>query len=105
MRAKKSSWPATRSVRSRTTAVANGADAVFLPAEDGGYGLVGLVRPVPEIFRDMSWSTDRVMAETRERLRGLGLVWREPAEIWDVDRPGDAARLAASGLLAGWPQP
>ena len=28
------------------------ADVVFGPAEDGGYGLVGLTRPVPEVFAE-----------------------------------------------------
>ncbi len=89
----------TDHLRACARALAEGDDAVFLPAEDGGYGLVGLNRPVPEIFRDMTWSTDTVMAETRARLRALGLVWREPATIWDVDRPEDADRLAASRLM------
>ena len=74
-------------------------DAVFLPAEDGGYGLVGLSAPQPGLFADMVWSTDRVMEETRARCRVLGLTWREPATIWDVDRPEDVARLATSGLV------
>jgi rSAM/selenodomain-associated transferase 1 len=74
-------------------------DAVFLPAEDGGYGLVGLKRPEPSLFDDMDWGTDTVMDETRRRLAALSLTWAEPATIWDVDRPGDLDRLAASGLL------
>lgn len=87
-------------LRECAAALREGADAVFLPAEDGGYGLVGLARPTPQIFSDMVWSTHNVMEETRIRLRRLGLVWREPAVIWDVDRPEDVARLMASGLLA-----
>ncbi|SDR32343.1 hypothetical protein SAMN05444161_2807 [Rhizobiales bacterium GAS191] len=76
-------------------------DAVFLPAEDGGYALVGLRRAAPSIFADMEWSTERVMQETRARLRSAGLSWSEPAIVWDVDRPQDVARLLASGLLGG----
>lgn len=72
--------------------------AVFLPTLDGGYGLVGLARPHPEIFDDMPWGTDAVMAITRRRLQSLGALWEEPAEIWDVDTPGDLARLAALGI-------
>ena len=89
-------------LRACATVLREGADAVFLPAEDGGYGLVGLARATPEIFSDMVWSTDTVMEETRDRLRRLNLVWREPAVIWDVDRPQDAERLKASGLLPDW---
>lgn len=72
--------------------------AVFLPTLDGGYGLVGLARPFPEIFDDMPWGTDAVMAITRRRLQRLGVVWEEPAEIWDVDTPDDLGRLAATGF-------
>ena len=90
-------------LRACAAALAGGADAVFLPAEDGGYGLVGMTQPIAEIFTAMAWSTDAVMEETRRRLRGLGLAWSEPAVIWDVDRPEDAERLAASGLLKDWP--
>ena len=74
-------------------------DAVFLPAEDGGYALVGLRDPIPSIFQGMRWSESDVMAITRERLRAAGLRWREPRLIWDVDRPPDVDRLAVSGLL------
>jgi glycosyltransferase A (GT-A) superfamily protein (DUF2064 family) len=38
------------------------------------------------------------MAETRRRLRALGLTWQEPVTLWDVDLPGDLERLRAIGL-------
>lgn len=76
-------------------------DAVFLPAEDGGYGLVGLRTPVPEIFSCIQWSTPDVMAQTRVRLQAAQMTWREVRIIWDVDEPEDYERLMASGLLPG----
>lgn len=76
--------------------LADGADAVFLPAEDGGYGLVGLSKPVPQIFAGMTWSASSAMDETRERLRAASLRWREIRTVWDVDEPDDLKRLAAS---------
>jgi glycosyltransferase A (GT-A) superfamily protein (DUF2064 family) len=79
-----------------------GQDAAFLPAEDGGYGLVGLRRPVAALFTGMAWGGANVMAETRRRLGAAGLAWAEPATVWDIDRPEDVARLAASGLLPSW---
>jgi rSAM/selenodomain-associated transferase 1 len=79
-----------------------GRDAVFLPAEDGGYALVGLRRAEPAVFQGMQWSTAEVMKETRARLRRQGLSWSEPAIVWDVDRPQDVARLIVSGLLPEW---
>lgn len=74
------------------------APAVFLPTVDGGYGLVGLVRPHADIFVDVPWGTDGVMRITRQRLARIGVAWSEPAEIWDVDTPGDLERLAAAGF-------
>jgi hypothetical protein len=71
----------------------DGVDAVVIPAEDGGYVLIGTRRPQPRLFDHMTWSTDTVMAETRRRLARLALSWREPALLWDVDRPEDLERL------------
>ncbi len=82
-----------------------GFDAVFLPAEDGGYGLVGLGRPIPALFEGVTWGSASVMEETRARLRAHKLAWSEPAVIWDVDRPQDVERLLASGLLPEWQKP
>ncbi len=53
--------------------LAAGDDVVIVPAEDGGYVLVGLNRPRPDLFTDMPWSTAEVMAITRERARDLAL--------------------------------
>ena len=75
-------------------------DAVFVPAEDGGYVLVGLARPLPGVFEDIPWGTGAVMARTRERLRSAGASWTELPPLWDVDRPDDYARLQREGLLA-----
>jgi len=74
-------------------------DAVVQPAEDGGYVLVGLARPLPGIFEGIRWGEASVMRDTRERLRAAGATWCEMPERWDVDRPEDYRRLHASGLL------
>ncbi len=76
----------------------NGCDAVIFPAEDGGYVLIGMRHPVPALFTKMPWSTDAVMAETRQRMRHHRLSWQEPATLWDVDRPEDLPRLRGLGL-------
>lgn len=74
-------------------------DAVLVPAEDGGYVLVGLARPVKGIFEEIAWGGAAVMAQTRERLARAGARWMELAPLWDVDRPEDYARLQREGLL------
>jgi uncharacterized protein len=76
----------------------NGADAIVVPADDGGYALIGLRRAEPALFSDMRWSTPDVMGETRRRLRQLGLSWQEPFTLWDVDVPDDLQRLREIGL-------
>jgi len=78
------------------THLRNGIDAVLIPADDGGYVLIGMRKPQPAPFADMTWSTDTVAAETRRRMARLNLSWREPARLWDVDRPEDLARLDPS---------
>jgi glycosyltransferase A (GT-A) superfamily protein (DUF2064 family) len=74
------------------------ADVVVIPAEDGGYALIGMRRPEPALFSDVPWSTPGVMDETRRRLRTLGLTWHEPTTLWDVDLPRDLERMRAIGL-------
>jgi rSAM/selenodomain-associated transferase 1 len=74
-------------------------DAVIVPAEDGGYVLVGLSRTVRGLFDGISWSTGEVMASTRERLAAAGARWKELPPLWDVDRPEDYARLRREGWL------
>jgi rSAM/selenodomain-associated transferase 1 len=69
------------------------ADVVLIPAEDGGYVLIGTRAPQPGLFTDMTWSTDTVLAETRRRIAALGLRAVELAPLWDVDTEGDLARL------------
>lgn len=79
-------------------AALDGRDAVFVPALDGGYALVGLRRPQPSLFEAMAWSTPTVMANTRERLRAAGLTWAELPAVADIDEPADLAQLPAGWL-------
>jgi glycosyltransferase A (GT-A) superfamily protein (DUF2064 family) len=77
---------------------AGGADAVFAPAEDGGYALIALRRASPRLFEEIDWGGAQVMAQTRARLAALGWRWRELPEVWDVDRPEDVRRLGSLRL-------
>jgi rSAM/selenodomain-associated transferase 1 len=73
------------------------ADAVFVPAHDGGYALVGLRRPVPALFDGVAWSTDQVMCQTRQKAAACGLQLVELAAVADIDEPADLVHLPA-----GW---
>ena len=68
-------------------------DAVLIPAEDGGYVLLGLRRPLPQVFEGIAWSTPQVLAQTRDRLRLAGASWTELEPLWDVDEAPDWQRL------------
>jgi uncharacterized protein len=69
--------------------------AVIGPAADGGYYLIGFREEafVPEVFEGIAWSTERVFAETLERLIRAGVgVHRLPCRR-DVDTPEDLQDL------------
>ena len=71
-------------------------DAVLLPACDGGYVLIGLRAPCPDLFTDMAWSTPVVAFETLHRMASCGLrVWQGPL-LNDIDEPADLAYLPSS---------
>lgn len=74
------------------------ADAVLVPAHDGGYALIGLRRPAPTLFEDMVWSTPTVMAHTRGRLAAAGLRHTELPPLHDIDEPADLAHLPTGWL-------
>ncbi len=87
-------------LRDAATVLRGGQDAVTIPAEDGGYVLIGMRRPQPTLFADMTWSVPTVLAETRRRLAAAHLSCRELPTLWDLDLPGDLARLHEAGLEA-----
>ena len=77
---------------------------VLGPSRDGGYYLVGMNRPTPEIFQEMTWSHDQVLAQTQARLRALAVPLGLLAGLFDFDSiedlrgwrdTADAANLAA----------
>lgn len=74
------------------------ADAVFVPAMDGGYALIGLRQPAPTLFDDIPWSSPAVMATTRQRLAAAGLQHAELQPLPDIDEPADLAWLPPGWL-------
>jgi rSAM/selenodomain-associated transferase 1 len=76
------------------------AEAVLTPAEDGGYVLVGLSRPRPELFHALPWGTADVLEMTRSRARQHGIVLMETAGWYDVDDIGGIRRLRSDPSVA-----
>ena len=73
-----------------------GIDAVFGPAEDGGYYLVALRGESRGLFRGIPWSTPQVLAASRQRAREAGLLTALLPPWYDVDGYADLFR---PGLL------
>ncbi len=69
------------------------ADVVLIPAEDGGYVLIGTRVAQPELFSNITWGAATVLAETRTRISTLDLKCIELPTLWDVDTEDDLARL------------
>jgi rSAM/selenodomain-associated transferase 1 len=67
-------------------------EVVLGPAEDGGYGLIGVKAEIPDIFSDIDWGTDKVLSQTCVKLNKVELGYGLLPLIWDVDRPGDLPR-------------
>ena len=72
-------------------------EVVLGPSEDGGYYLVGMRHPVVDIFTGIDWGTERVLEQTRARLRRLARTHAELVLRWDLDRPADLQRFLAAG--------
>ena len=89
----------------RAAAALQENDAVFVPALDGGYALVGLRRADARCFAGMRWSHAQVMADTRQRLQAAGLRWAELPPVADVDEPADLVHLPAGWLPPPMPRP
>jgi uncharacterized protein len=70
-------------------------EVVIGPATDGGYYLIGMRKPYPELLANMPWSTDQVLRETLRRLDALGIEPLLLDPLSDCDRPAD---------LKLWPQ-
>ena len=90
------------------TAIREAADALsthdvsIIPSTDGGYVLLGLRQPVGAVFSGVDWSTEAVHRQTLARAEEAGLSVHEGEPWYDVDEPGDLARLREE--LDAWPR-
>ena len=73
--------------------VSNQADISLGPTDDGGYYLIGLHRPVPDLFQNIDWSTPAVYRQTAANASALNLRLNTTPCWYDVDTPGDLGRL------------
>lgn len=64
-------------------------DLVLGPAIDGGYYLIGLRQPIPELFVNIEWGTAQVFQTTVDIAQKLNLSHVNLLPLADVDRPED----------------
>jgi rSAM/selenodomain-associated transferase 1 len=94
---------------------APGDRAVFGPASDGGYYLIGLKRSHPRLFEDITWSTPTVLAQSRERAAEIALpvvllpTWydvddAETLGVLEAELAGRAPAFAPPGILGAEPR-
>jgi len=77
------------------------ADAVFGPAQDGGYWLVGLKKSVRQVFpfTDVPWSTERTLAATRANLPGRIVAYASTLSDVDTAKEYRQERVRAERLI------
>ncbi len=94
------------------TTLAQSGDAVVLgPSEDGGYYLIGLKKLHRALFKDIAWSTDRVLEQTIERARSMNLPVHLLPTWYDIDDRETLQRLCQEFFVSnrigavGYPAP
>jgi uncharacterized protein len=80
-------------LRSAAMALRDGNDVVLIPAERGGYVLLGMRKAQPRLFSNIAWGGSSVLADTRARIVEQRLMLIEHPPLWDVDTEIDLARL------------
>ena len=64
-------------------------DLVVGPAVDGGYWLIGLRAPQAEVFHNITWSSDQVLAQTLAQAKLQGLRIQLLRILADIDAEED----------------
>jgi uncharacterized protein len=65
------------------------SDVILGPAVDGGYYLIGLQFPHPQLFRQINWGTSHVLQQTLDVTCQLNLLVTQLIYLADIDRPED----------------
>ena len=79
-------------------------DVVFGPCDDGGYYLLGMGRLYGGLFRDITWSSGRVLRESLHRAADEKLRAALLPGWHDVDRPEDLLRPELLDMNNGAPR-
>jgi uncharacterized protein len=94
--------PVAYLVAAATLLAVPGDRIVLGPSTDGGYYLIGMKRPHPQLFEGIAWSTDQVLAQTLARAEAFGLAIAELPTWYDVD-DADTLQTLVDEVLDGKP--
>jgi rSAM/selenodomain-associated transferase 1 len=75
------------------TTLDDGADISLGPCDDGGYYLIGLKRPSPNLFLNVTMSTPHVVADTLAQAKNDNLRVAMLPICYDIDLVDDLQRL------------
>ncbi len=78
-------------------------DVVLGPALDGGYYLIGMNRPRPELFTGISWGTSSVFASTLDAVKQANLTVGLLPALLDIDTGEDLDRWRSTSCAAAHP--
>lgn len=72
------------------------SDLAVGPATDGGYWLIGLRQPQPQLFEGIAWGGESVLAETLQRAKAAQLRMEILRILTDVDTERDWQEFVAN---------
>lgn len=72
------------------------ADVVIGPARDGGYYLIAMKCLYSDLFDQIHWSTEYVLAQTIRKCKEAGISYQLLPELEDIDTNNDWIRYSMS---------
>ena len=67
-------------------------DVVLGPVEDGGYDLIAMGKPWPELFEGVAWGSEKVLEQTLQRAKKINVSVELLDESFDLDTPESLER-------------
>jgi rSAM/selenodomain-associated transferase 1 len=86
-------------IEQATAALHSDCDVVFGPSEDGGYYLIGLNAPHPQLFANIPWSTPNTLDASLQQAAKLGLRVKLLETLYDIDELPELKRAIQAGYL------
>lgn len=75
-------------------------DLAIGPSEDGGYYLIGMNRPQPELFEDIPWSQPDTFKATMKKAEDMNLRTIILETLYDVDEVCELKRAVEDGYIS-----